>query len=66
MIKFYTVWKEENHWNIDVHLDISWLEVDEEVVSDDNTSGESKAKPRETKHRTNHTHLRLVLVPPKL
>jgi hypothetical protein len=40
-----------------LHLDVSWLEVDEEVVPDHNTSCESKAKSRETKYRADYAHL---------
>ena len=39
------------------HLDIIWLDVDEEEVADNNTSRKPKAKSRETKHCANYTHL---------
>jgi hypothetical protein len=39
------------------HLDIRWLVVDEEIVTDNNTRRESKAKSKETKHRADYAHL---------
>lgn len=39
------------------HLDIGWLDVDEEEVTNNNARRESKAEPRETKHCTDYTHL---------
>jgi hypothetical protein len=39
------------------HLDIIWLDVDEEEVPNNNTSRKPKAKSRETKHCADYTHL---------
>jgi hypothetical protein len=52
--------KKQVQWKKNLHLDVSWLEIDEEVVPDDNTSCESKAKSRETKHSADYAHLRLL------
>jgi hypothetical protein len=49
--------KIQAQWKKNLHLDISWLKVDEEVVSNDNSSCESKAKSRETKYRADYAHL---------
>ena len=39
------------------HLDISWLDIDEEEVPNNNASREPKAKSGETKNSADYTHL---------
>ena len=55
-LKLYTVrMKEEQKEG--PHLDISWLDIDEEEVPNNNASREPKAKSSETKNSADYTHL---------
>jgi hypothetical protein len=45
------------------HLDIIWLDVDEEEVPNNNTSRKPKAKSKETKNYADNTHLGFLSEP---
>lgn len=54
-LKLYTVRMKEQKES--PHLDISWLDIDEEEVPNNNASREPKAKSSETKNSADNTHL---------